>query len=1006
MGSRYQYDVNKTTRYIDIHKQFQGGLKTVDTDDSLKDIFLREAENVSLSEFGFLEKRYGLHKNGEEAPWNSIESADSKLQGYFEYYVDADTVDKIIVFEGRFYVNRDGNGFEEVELFDTPTGEAIDLSSLGVYTYQDIESVTLSSYVDFSNQAPVFFEDVSSMNAVTSYAIGTIAYVYSVSSHYEWVGSINGGWEAIQGSEGEGTYPASFIENKYYKDDRTDRIYQWENATGKTGQLTLVTSIYAADIQSTRPVEGVRIDDKLYIATGTYPVYYKGDGKIYVFEPYQMSDLDLENLSYDLNAINIADFFAVPTAPVNGYKGTDVAGAQLIEIREVHKNYRVGHTNSTPAFKISVDFGLADNATLDEWSTGSYDFDSSVTNPYGTWSDGDPTSGGWVRKAELILKVYVKNSGELPSLYEELPGMVYNSSERNNKYSNDQSASINGYLQQAINNIPVLTATFPSLTSGVYDFKVELSFVETGWLYSDDEGGTVGSRILKQQSFEITNFTVYAEELEDYLEDPIAGLEGAVHTCNRITQHYGRLVLWGNPSHPTKIFFSTVGAKNYFPYFYMIDFTNDLQEGVNAITRFQNILVVQSDSYTWGLKGSVPLLLDPLEGTQMEKITINPTIGCIAPNSVKNIRNQLFFLSKEGVFSLRTLFAEDLRYNVDPIDRNIYNIVPRDSDAICAYYDDQYWLHFPQRAMTLRYYVEKKAWVKDVYSAWNIFGGIFKYINESGVLRFITHLSQFEDNDDYKIFDVVVDYALPTDLTKNVSSKFTTSYLNQNYPFHPKNYKEAKFEFTVQNEYNMSREPILPILNSGVENSTYVQFDASLLNRHQYSLTFDPTEVSAGASYSIYLDGAVSAIATGTISATGANLNPITFVSNRTGNVTVKISVTNTIADAEDLVLYDSTYDNSITFINAVLSEEGTLNIDPINSYDQAEVEKTINLGTRLGNWVFGTSDFGNVITAVQTIKLSGRGYNCKINVQEYGKSKWTLESVGITYKVKKARSR
>jgi hypothetical protein len=45
-----------------------------------------------------------------------------------------------------------------------------------------------------------------------------------------------------------------------------------------------VTDIYAADIQSTRPVEGVRIDDKLYIATGTYPVYYQGDGKIYVFE--------------------------------------------------------------------------------------------------------------------------------------------------------------------------------------------------------------------------------------------------------------------------------------------------------------------------------------------------------------------------------------------------------------------------------------------------------------------------------------------------------------------------------------------------------------------------------------------------------------------------------------------------------------------------------------------------------------------------------------------------
>jgi hypothetical protein len=122
MGSRYQYDVNKITRYIDIHKQFQGGLKTVDTDESLRDIYLREAQNVSLSEFNFIEKRYGLHQNGDpHVPWNSIENASSKLQGYFEYYVNATTVHKIIAFEGRFYVNQ-GAGFQEVDFFTLPEG--------------------------------------------------------------------------------------------------------------------------------------------------------------------------------------------------------------------------------------------------------------------------------------------------------------------------------------------------------------------------------------------------------------------------------------------------------------------------------------------------------------------------------------------------------------------------------------------------------------------------------------------------------------------------------------------------------------------------------------------------------------------------------------------------------------------------------------------------------------------------------------------------------------------
>ena len=62
--ARQYYNVNTQTKLIDTHKQFNGGLKTVDTDDALQDFFLRQAENVSISEFGFLEKRYGLAKKG------------------------------------------------------------------------------------------------------------------------------------------------------------------------------------------------------------------------------------------------------------------------------------------------------------------------------------------------------------------------------------------------------------------------------------------------------------------------------------------------------------------------------------------------------------------------------------------------------------------------------------------------------------------------------------------------------------------------------------------------------------------------------------------------------------------------------------------------------------------------------------------------------------------------------------------------------------------------------
>lgn len=1134
MGSRYNYDINKTTRYIDIHKQFQGGLKTVDTDDALKDIYLREAENVSLSEFNFIEKRYGLHQNAAHKPWESIESASSKLQGYFEYYVDANTVHKIIAFEGRFYINQ-GNGWQVVQLFDSPDGTAIDLSSLGIYTNQNIVGNFLSSSL-FGTQIPMYNSSTSSPNGSLSGEIYTNKIVHFANNQV-WRNS-NGStsWTLL----GTSAFPfnplAGIVQGTIRKDIRTNYLLRWDNPTGVDGQFTLVNATYDADFQTTRPIEGVRIEDKLYIATGTYPVYYKGDGKIYVFPQYKMSSLDVQNLSYDLNNVGLesAMFNDIVVSKTSSHGLVDEENESyemkdrlflrnnVLSIKEAKISplipYVIPSTTGQTSFKFA--YHLYNNSNKDFYNG----FDSEATKPSG-WQTlygklVETSANNWRPyqvNNEYLVKVSIerKLAGTLDSFYEAVE------LNENIVLTSDASAPLSKRLPQsstdALSNILV---NLNNDISGNYNFRIKLSLIKKGYkavlvnwsgvsdtagsdlwdtaptnrklnitsaygetfatnellsIYlndnlnawasaygAQDTDGTVVARadngsggfvyatyttivndfregddfslqypfftsstdpdnisevVLAEAYYEFTDVFITPEKLEDFSVEPISNLEGAVHSCNRIGEHFGRLMLWGNPNYPTKLFFSTAGAKEYFPYFYMLDFSNDLQEGINVVTKYQNVLIVQSNSYTWGLKGSVPLLLDPLEGTQMEKFTVNPTIGCIAPNSVKNIRNQLFFLSKEGVFSLRTLYAEDLRYNVDPIDRNIYNIVPRDSDAICAYYDDQYWLHFPQSGETLRYYVEKKAWVKDTYSAWNLFGGVFKYINDSGVLRFITHLSQLEEEEDLQVFDIDVDYSLPTDLGKNITSRMTTSYLNQNYPFHPKNYKEAKFDFAIQNEYNASLDEI-PLIGEPIieEFYYYVQFDVSLIERHFYSITFQPNEVKTlPVNYIVSLDDEV--VLEGSFIADGDNLLPIEFMSKKTGVVTIKIEARKPSAfgyspgftsnlSADSIVLYDSTYDHTVTFNTMVLSEEGTLNIDPIESYTSADVAIPIDLGTRTGNWTFGTSNFGNVIVAVKTVKLAGRGYNAKISIIEDSKSKWTLESLGITYKMKKARSK
>ena len=1048
--SRFIYDVDKITRYIDIHKQFGGGLKTVDTDDSLRDIYLREAENISLSEFNFIEKRYGLHKLKEHMPWLSLESVSSIVQGYFEYYVDADTVDKIIVIEGKFYVNRDGNGFEEVEFFTIPPGVPFfDLAPLGIYTDDVVNEITTAGVGFFGTQVPRFAENHASLPTTSPFggASSYVIYAFSNDTYYAWLPG-SSSYTSL-GTSASDSYPSTgFVQGEFYHDTRLNVSYKWNAISGKTGIMTANANIYKADIQTTRPVEGVRVDDKLYIATGTYPVYYMGDGKIYVLPQYEHSDLDVQNLGYNLNSLDLEADFATPAFTATSSQGTtlnsETVAIDSITIKDSQISKRFPFVAETTPTEIKVAIHLYNNASSNRWGgTGtsvSADvnlFDSIMsTSDLNTWLSGPAANetntvygkvtasqygpGFTDRRYRAVLKpiVYIKPAGGLPSLYEEMQdtGVV--------ELTNDIESGSTNRLPNSSISLSNFNFKLKELATGYWDFKVEFKLTQTGFFYPYELAmedttnplayATIRTKTLDTKVVEFTNIWVTPEELVDYKEEPYDSLK--IHTCNRVIEHNGRLGFFGSTVNPDYLFFSTAGAKEYFPFRYSLQFGNDLREGITAVNRFMNILVVQSDSFTFGLKGDSPFPLSAAEGDIYRKITINPTIGCIAPHSVKNVRNQLYFLSKEGVFTLRALYAEDNRYNVDPIDRNIYNIVPRDTNALCAYFDDQYWLHFPTTGETLRYYVDKKAWVKDTYSAWNQFGGIHKYINESGKLRFITELSQFEDEDDLKIFDVELDYSLPSDLGQFFESRVTTSFLNQNQPFHPKNYKEAKMDFTIQNEYNIGKEPIYAIEGTYGEGGTsptqYILFDANLTKRHFYQITLDKVNVPTSYGYTVYINNVERK--TGTFTNTdpvSQSWLPIEFqiLDGDTMPCEIKIVSQGLVLasiDSSVAVLKDSTYDNSITFTNVILSEEGTLNVDPIQSYSQSAVERVINLGTRLGNWTFGTSDFGNIITAVETIKLAGKGYNCKISITETGKSKWTLESLGITYKMKKARSR
>ncbi len=106
------------------------------------------------------------------------------------------------------------------------------------------------------------------------------------------------------------------------------------------------------------------------------------------------------------------------------------------------------------------------------------------------------------------------------------------------------------------------------------------------------------------------------------------------------------------------------------------------------------------------------------------------------------------------------------------------------------------------------------------------------------------------------------------------------------------------------------------------------------------------------------------------------------------------------------IALNDVTYDNFINFATLIRTERDLLNIDPVDYTQDLELPRVdIELGSDFGDWKFNEDPLGKVINIVKTVKLSGKGYNIKTVFVDFTRSKWTLETLGIAYRLRRTRS-
>lgn len=778
---------------METHKQFQGGLKTVDTDDSLDSFYLRDAENVSLSEFGYLERRYGLvedYKFDFLALQQAQNATSSKyrLQGYFEYLRRDGKKDIIIFFNGFLYLN----GVQVNKLYKYP---------------EDLYGPSIS-------------------------------------------------------------------------DDKFDTYINEEFSNNDYQSLTDIRNLFLTN----REMEATRIEDRLFIFTGVYPIVYEGTGEFYLMPEYRPSFALLRAASHDLHTKDLT------TAYAEGIEAGDIAidpdtNITLPSFGEPGYAPILPYNNTNGSgFMIKTKFTLPSGPLYTNPFTG-----FSAGN---TWNVGQRYVDGVINYTnqdglylELVPEIYYRDSGlSAPDIgWTKIDDAVLEYNTKSNLPTANRDSSLftiyvpSGLaggevpfaeginIARALESVPFTTTanqsfdiTINNVPIGYNDYLVILNFKKYGYEDRNVENTLPSfiSETVYSYNFTLQNVFGSINPVEDYKEfDP-----KSLWSCNRVLNHYGKLMAYGSTLTPQRLFIGHPIFKNYFPAYFTLDFETDDEQLIQKITPFMNILVVQSENYTWGVKGIDALIESENTYTPF---TISPIYGTIAPKSVRPVRNQLYFLSSEGIVSLQSLYAIDDQYNVKRMDENIENIVPKDPEAVAIQYDNQYWINFPNtdNNLTLRYDVDLRAWVKDTYFDYNgldnnnqpklsetIFNGVFRYIREGENLAIVTNPMQLGAVDknpfganNFKVYRLYIDYSIPTDLGEVPRTLFETSFLNQGYPFHTKKYLEEKMEFAIQNEYNTGIEPILidrPINTEEVSDlNIYEAPKVDVLKNHEYKVS-------------------------------------------------------------------------------------------------------------------------------------------------------------------------
>lgn len=201
--------------------------------------------------------------------------------------------------------------------------------------------------------------------------------------------------------------------------------------------------------------------------------------------------------------------------------------------------------------------------------------------------------------------------------------------------------------------------------------------------------------------------------------------------ANYIARFQDRLVFSGFAGQPSKVLISGhVPHQEKFDVSFGGNFLliePDAGDGVNQIISFRDRIIVLKERSLWQMTLETQQVGNFFVTTPSAQL-ITASHGCIAPRSVVPVENDIYFLSRHGIFSLGyesgfnfdVLRTSEISVKIRPYFRNL--TISQLKSAVAAYNDNKYIIAFPGRDEMMVFDRERLAWT----GPWSIDSTVFE----------------------------------------------------------------------------------------------------------------------------------------------------------------------------------------------------------------------------------------------------------------------------------------